>query len=113
MNKTNNPEMPYFIERAIENDRKKLTIIKDEATEIVASATPNDNPAASLAEAAIEEVEAAQEHYKTALENAHDQTIAADSFKRAYPHLVKAEQHLAEARAALIDPIYPKRDQLP
>lgn len=112
MTKTNNPKVPSFIESAIENDRKKLIIIKDEATQIVDESTPNDNPAASLAGAVIEEVDAAQEQYERVLENTDDQTIAATSFKRAYLHMVKAEQLLAEARATLIDPIYPKKDQL-
>ena len=113
MNKTNNPIVPSFIERAIENDRKKLTIIKDEATQIFEEATPNDNPAASLAQSAIQEVDAALEHYDRALENPDDQKIATGCFSRAYPHRVKAEELLAKARAALIDPIYPKKDQLP
>lgn len=107
MTKTNNAKVASFIERAIENDRKKVIIIKDEATQIFEEAIANDNPAASLAKSAIEEADYALEHYEIDAERTELKDIA-ESLHRAHLHIVKAETLLERARAFFFDPIFPK-----
>ncbi len=112
---TNQQNEPHrsVMERAIQNDRQKLVLIKSEAEQIVSEATPHDNPAASQAESSIAEANIALGHYDIALQNPDDQKIVLGCFSRAYPHRAKAEKFLAEARATLIDPIYPRKDEHP
>ncbi len=96
-----------FIKSAFANDTEKVRIIKNEALKIVEEATPNDNPAASSAQGAIEEADYALRHYDIDVDSA-DATEIASSVRQAHTHIVKAEILLGKARAFLIDPIFPK-----
>lgn len=99
-----------FIERAFANDMEKVGIMKNEALKIKEEATPNNNPAASAAQGAIEEADHALSHYNIDTDSADAGEIAS-SMSQAHTHLVKAEILLGKARAFLIDPVYPKKDE--
>lgn len=104
----NNKISAEIMQQMIESARETLLKIKDRAAKIITDATPHNNPAASVAEGAINEADNALVFYEIDPKRPDFLEAAAEAVEKARPHTDKARAFLAQAEEWLADPIFPK-----